>query len=452
MIETAPSAEAAAAAAEMRDALERLAGMSGELDDASLVDAISSLEQLKAAAAAVQARFTVAFKESQLALQKAAGVRSADQGRGISAQVALARQESPHRAGRLVGLAVALVKEMPGTLAALAAGEISEWRATLAVRETACLSRQDRSEVDRRLASRLIGLSDKRVVDETRKIAYAIDAASIVARSSRAVADRRVTIRPAPDTMTFVSALLPAAQGVAAYAALAREADSRRATGDGRSRGQVMADTFVQRVTGQAKADQTPIELQLVMTEGTLLAGDQTPARLAGYGPLPAPVARTLVRSLDDTTRVWVRRLFTDLCTGLITAMDPRRRLFEGTLRTAIIVRDEYCRTPWCGAPIRHLDHPIPVESGGQTSEPNGQGLCEACNYAKQGQGWQSCPAADGAGVGVAITTPTGHTYTSRPPPLPGAPPGDAPPAVQPPRLRPIDVFIDHPFVLEYAA
>lgn len=185
MIETAPSAEAAAATAEMRDALERLAGMSGELDDASLVDAISSLEQLKAAAAVVQARFTVAFKESQLALQKAAGVRSADQGRGISAQVALARQESPHRAGRLVGLAVALVKEMPGTLAALAAGEISEWRATLVVRETACLSRQDRSEVDRRLASRLIGLSDKRVVDETRKIAYAIDAASIVARSSR---------------------------------------------------------------------------------------------------------------------------------------------------------------------------------------------------------------------------------------------------------------------------
>ena len=44
-----------------------------------------------------------------------------------------------------------------------------------------------------------------------------------------------VTIRPAPDTMTYLTALLPVAQGVSVYAALRREADTRC---DGRSRGQ----------------------------------------------------------------------------------------------------------------------------------------------------------------------------------------------------------------------
>ena len=39
-------------------------------------------------------------------------------------------------------------------------------------------------------------------------------------RAARAEADRTVTIRPAPDTMTYVTALLPVAKGVGVYAAL----------------------------------------------------------------------------------------------------------------------------------------------------------------------------------------------------------------------------------------
>ena len=48
--------------------------------------------------------------------------------------------------------------------------------------------------------------------------------------------------------MTYVTALLPVAQGVGVYAALKRAADT---TFDDRSRGQVMADTLVERVTGR---------------------------------------------------------------------------------------------------------------------------------------------------------------------------------------------------------
>ena len=63
-----------------------------------------------------------------------------------------------------------------------------------------------------------------------------------------------MSLRPAPDTMSQLSALLPVAQGVAVYAALTRSADTARAGGDARSRGQIMADTLVERVTGQSSA------------------------------------------------------------------------------------------------------------------------------------------------------------------------------------------------------
>ncbi len=49
-----------------------------------------------------------------------------------------------------------------------------------------------------------------------------------VRRAARAAGDRRVTIRPAPDTMTYLTTLLPVAQGVAAWASLSRPRAPRR--------------------------------------------------------------------------------------------------------------------------------------------------------------------------------------------------------------------------------
>ena len=55
-----------------------------------------------------------------------------------------------------------------------------------------------------------------------------LDVKALVARSAKAAADRCVTIRPAPDTMAYVTALLPVAQGVAVYAALKRSISCKR--------------------------------------------------------------------------------------------------------------------------------------------------------------------------------------------------------------------------------
>ena len=137
--------------------------------------------------------------------------------------MALARRDSPARGGRHLGFAKASVYEMPHTLAALECGALSEWRATLIVRESACLDVADRRTLDAELCrdvSNLDGMGDARVVTAAKEIAYRLDAQAVVDRAARAESDRTVTIRPAPDTMTYVTALLPVAKGVGVYAAL----------------------------------------------------------------------------------------------------------------------------------------------------------------------------------------------------------------------------------------
>ena len=145
---------------------------------------------------------------------------------------------------------------------------------------------QDRAVVDAELAALpggLAGLGDRGTEAAARRIAYRLDPTGFTARSVRAAAERRVSLRPAPDTMTFLTGLLPVAQGVAVHAALAPGSQTRlRSRGDARGRGQIMADTLVERVTGQATATAVPVEVQLVMTDTTLLE----------RGPDPCPRSR----------------------------------------------------------------------------------------------------------------------------------------------------------------
>ena len=137
-----------------------------ELNESALVEQISRLERVKSAAAAEQARAAVALDEMRRAEEAAAGVPKARQGRGVASEVALARRDSPARGGRHLGFAKALVYEMPHTLGALESGALSEWRATLIVRESACLDVEDRRRLDAELCndvSKLDGMGDARI-------------------------------------------------------------------------------------------------------------------------------------------------------------------------------------------------------------------------------------------------------------------------------------------------
>ena len=92
------------------------------------------------------------------AREAAAGVPAAKRGRGLASEIALARRDSPNRGGRHLGFARALVHEMPHTLAALEAGVLSEWRATLIVRESACLTSSDRRALDAEMCADQAGV------------------------------------------------------------------------------------------------------------------------------------------------------------------------------------------------------------------------------------------------------------------------------------------------------
>ncbi|WP_423184942.1 DUF222 domain-containing protein [Arthrobacter sp. NyZ413] len=517
-----------------------------------MIGQLRLLEDLKSAIAGAQARITVAFDTAQRRTHAGQGVPAAEQGKGVGAQVALARRESPAKGSRLLGLAKALVVEMPRTLAALDTGQLNEWRATLLVKETACLSAEDRAGVDAELApdtGTLHGAGDRAVTAAARAAAYRRDPGTVTRRAARAVTERHVSLRPAPDTMTYLTALLPVAQGVAVHAALTRHADTLRSGGESRSRGQVMADTLVERTTG-TRAGITGIDLHLVMTDRTLLQGHTEPARIPGYGIIPATWARTLLttnpgptktnpepehpgdnngdtgpdtenngvtetgsdagggtgpggtgdrQELGDRTgqaghepgpgrrnrtgtgkdgpdhrtrrsrragqehsagqkhsagrqrgagaghaavaearrpgpgnhqpgdaefRVWLRRLFTAPGSGELVAADSKARLFPPGLRRLIQVRDNTCRTPYCDAPIRHLDHILAWHLGGTTSQTNGAGLCEACNHTKELPGWRTRTRKPHPGHRhtFELLTPTGHSYQTTAPPLPGTP------------------------------
>ena len=421
MFDHTASAEATLDAGQVEAWVRRLATSEGPGADDARVELIASLERLVCAATGLQAEVTAELDTSVRAREADRGIRAEQRGRGVGAEVALARRESHHRGRQHVGLARILVDEMPCARRALREGRITEWKATILVRETACLALEDRQTVDRRLAGdldRVEKMGVRQLEGAARKLAAELDAAACVLRRRVAESERRVTLRPVPDTMTRLSAELPVAKGVAVFKALSDAADSARAAGDPRSRHQVMADTLVDRVLG-ATDGVVPVEIGLVVSDEVLLGTREDSAHLDGYGPIPAELAREVVQSAGERGLARLRRLYRRPRTGQLVAMDSRSRCFPSGLAKFIRLRDQTCRTPWCDAPIRHTDHPEPVTSDGETSAANGQGLCEACNYAKEAPGWSVRPV-DAEPHTIEIHTPTGAVHRSTSPPLPG--------------------------------
>ncbi|MDF2748820.1 MAG: hypothetical protein K0S98_3108 [Propionibacteriaceae bacterium] len=228
------------------------------------IDRIARLEQLKAAVGALQAAESVRFAESQVEQQLAAGVHPRVVGRGIADQIALACQVSPTEGSRRLGIARALWFDLPATFRLLTAGQISEFVASLVVSETRHLRAPVRRRVDQKIVNAgIAGMGPRRAAACARGHAYAADPHGYLQRGRTERRHRRVGLRPAPDTMAILSGYLPVDQGVACLAALRRHTDTVKADGDRRSRDQIMADTLVERVTGQAAAADVNVDLHL---------------------------------------------------------------------------------------------------------------------------------------------------------------------------------------------
>ncbi|WP_157544727.1 HNH endonuclease [Nocardioides halotolerans] len=418
---TAGARLCAPSVAEIEELIERLGLDAPELDDAERIDRISALERLRCAAEAAQTETVADFALSQRRAAADRGVPPARQDRGVGAQVALARGVSPTRGQQHVALALILRAELSHTRAAFRAGRIDAFKATLVARETACLTAEHRALVDEQLCAdpgEIESLSPRQLVGRLQRATVELEPAAVAERRRRAEADRHTTLRPAPDTMTWLGALLPVKDGVAVHATLDRDARAAKAAGDERSIGQLMADLLVQRVTGTGADKAAPVTVNLIVRDDVLLGDEDGTGWVEGHGPVPGDLLRQWVAdNLDSGVDTWLRRVYEQPATGRLVAMDSQATHFTGGLAAFLRIRDRTCRTPGCGAPIRHLDHVEPRSRGGPTSAANGQGLCELCNYAKEADGWSS-RTVPGPTHTVEITTPTGHTYSSSADPL----------------------------------
>ncbi|WP_131103969.1 HNH endonuclease [Ornithinimicrobium sufpigmenti] len=399
---------------------------------------ISELETLKNVCAGAQATATLDLHE------QAARDREQTEGtfgharrerEGVTAEVALARKVSPARSRNLIDLAVTLPTRLPHTLEALRHGRASEWAASLVAKATAALTDEQALAVDAALAAALGRCSEAQLEKKANALAYEADKRAYLERARRAVRDRHVSMRPVADGMVRLSALLPVAEGIAAYTSLDAAAAGLRASGASEPKGALRADELVRRLTGiDPTTHGLPVEIGIVMTDRALFNDGAQSARVPGYGPVPAAVARMLAAfgtTRPDTARhlagegatdratAWVRRLFTDPLDGSLAQIDTRRRLFSGALRRFVLARDQECVMPYCGATIRSVDHVDRARDGGATSGDNGQGMCEACNLDKEAEDLTTgvVRGADGRRA-VRFRTRYGQTHTTGPPPV----------------------------------
>lgn len=136
-----------------------------------------------------------------------------------------------------------------------------------------------------------------------------------------------------------------------------------------------------------------PISINVTIDLPTLLGLAENPGQLAGYGAIPASVARELA-----SDGKW-KRFITDPQTGNL--LDYGRESYEPpqALKDFLIARDRTCRFPGCrkSAALSDLDHAQSWEAGGSTSAENLGALCRRHHKLKTHDGWSVTSHGDGS-------------------------------------------------------
>ncbi len=374
---------------------------------ASRIDAIVGLDRAIRAAQAEQLAQIAALHQERSEFM---GINRGDPTLSVIGEVGMARNIGPTAAGTQVGLALGLSR-LPRVQELFAAGQISEPVVRAVVNESVCLAEDDSVILDGEIAPQLPGLTPVRARQLTARAVIRIDADAARERAQRNRADQRVSMFPDTDGIAILQVRGPAEQIVAAHTALDDWARALRADGDGRTVGQIMTQTLVERVTGQRYADDLGVEVQLVMDAPTLMGEGGEPVDLVGYGPISPAVADDIIAMAPDPT---IRRLLVDPVDGTLLVREPRRRHFDAPTSGHIRARDRRCRQPGCDLKIRHNDHIHAHIDGGVSTTDNGQGLCVRSHTLKHLPGWM----VTSKGKATIWRTPTGHTYISHPPPL----------------------------------
>jgi hypothetical protein len=373
--------------------------------------AIADFETRIAGLQAEQLGLTAQYVDDRIRFDDEHGFLSGPaQYRGLVAEIAISKRVSVTSAATFMDDAWHLTRHLPHTTKALADGRIALSAARAIAHETVVLEDDEtRALADKLLSDEAADLLPGKVRPMAEQRVAEIDPDAALRRQVRERADRHLQLSPVGSGMSWLSAYLPSEQASAAYAAVHDHAKAARAGGDPRTTSHLMCETFVERLTGVA-TDAIPSQINVVMTDVTLLGLTDDPAHLVGAGPLAAPYARELATN----GKAWLRRFLTDPVDGSLSHGDPRRRRFDGSLRELVVARDQHCQGIQCSRRIRDIDHVTPYADGGATTLADGQGIDRACHTSRDDPRMQVHRDPE---TGVTTwTTPIGLTWRTLPP------------------------------------
>jgi hypothetical protein len=324
-----------------------------------------------------------------------------------------------------IDVARTLVNHLPNTCSALATGELSAAHATVIAKETAAAIRDGLSEfaifsIEQKAIAHAEFHTPSQVAQQVRSAIAKFAPATFEEVVEKARDCRRVSCYNDIDGMSTVVAILPAADAQTVMKAIEAfiikgtlewEALNESETSDLRSADMKRADALT-AIAGFALAASSedvalhrrPITVNVTIDLPTLLGLSENPGQLAGYGAIPASVARALA-----SDGKW-KRFITDPQTGAL--LDYGRETYQPpqALIDFLIARDRTCRFPGCrrSAALSDLDHAQSWEEGGTTSLENLGALCRRHHLLKTHGGWGIESRADGS---CTWTSPLGKIY-----------------------------------------
>ncbi|MGH3719480.1 MAG: DUF222 domain-containing protein [Pseudonocardiaceae bacterium] len=431
------------------------------------LERVGAWERVIAWAQAGQVREMDSFMRSAEARNTALGAGTSQAHESAVAEVGLMLAVSARTAACRVGDAWSLCTRLPATLAALEQGRITLAKARVIDAETMNLSEEHTAGVEQRVLAKAGKQTPGQLRVATRRAVLTADPTATRKRAERARRERGVRMWPEPDGMATLSAHLPAAEATGVFAVLDEHARRAGSPGDERTMDARRGDALVDLVltptgsrsqgtnTAREQATEEPdgdsgsarddapapdatspapdatspaarrcecghprrgagADIRVTIPYTALLGAEDQPGELAGYGPIPAAVARDLAAG-----GTW-RRILTDPASGRPVDYGTTRYRPPAHLAGLVITRDQTCQFPGCRVPAHRcdLDHTIandPDTDTGPTSETNIGPKCRRHHQVKQTPGWSVTQHPDGCTTWV---TPSGHQYHSQPPPL----------------------------------
>ena len=325
--------------------------------------------------------------------------------------VATALRLSPTAAQNRIDVARVLVGHLPNTISALATGEISAAHATVIAKETATAIRNGLSEdavfrVEQTALAHAEFHTPGQVATKVKTTIAKLAPEEFEEMVDRARDSRRVSCYPEADGMATVVAILPAEdaqtvmKSIEAYILKRNQEDEVDAEWSMLSADMKRADALT-AIASQAlgamaddvRPHRRPITISVAVDLPTLLGLAENPGQLAGYGAIPASVARKL--AADGT---W-QRFVSDPTTGNLLDFGREKYIPPQELVDYLLARDRTCRFPGCrrSGQLADIDHAHSWESGGETNPANLGLLCRRHHRMKTHGGWKLMSNADGS-------------------------------------------------------